>query len=250
MPNVNFEKTKDHKYRIIVANVHAGYVWRSDPCDVDPCDIDPMSKDHDWTACGVSRESRWYGATRKAATAKILCRMAYKDAPFLISDSERVPTEFFSRCYNWHNEKLGLVSSGSRLVSDVIADLRIELGKWWRQESKRFNVILDESDRNTGKTRLVLDAGTAGIAPFPVNPLSGKWENQWAWRVRWPSNQRLIVSVARGGNEGHYIHIESCGKEEDKHGTHFPRLWILVKTFLGADHAWAVARKISDLLDN
>jgi hypothetical protein len=57
----------------------------------------------------------------------------------------------------------------------------------------------------------------------------------------WPISSRIGAFPVTGGSEGHYIHVEALAN--GKHTT-----LILGKTFQGMDHAWAIARRIGDLL--
>ncbi|MGD9388450.1 MAG: hypothetical protein PVI87_09535 [Gammaproteobacteria bacterium] len=54
--------------------------------------------------------------------------------------------------------------------------------------------------------------------------------------------QRVIVYATTGANEGHYVYVELVGERDER-----TVLWS-AKTFQGADHAWAIARRAADLL--
>lgn len=57
----------------------------------------------------------------------------------------------------------------------------------------------------------------------------------------WPEG-RIVVYAVTGGSEGHWVHVEvqtSDGR---------PELLLLGKGFAGADAAWALARRLADIL--
>ncbi len=59
-----------------------------------------------------------------------------------------------------------------------------------------------------------------------------------------PRNVRWVAAWAvTGGSEGHYIHVELV--YEDRRV-----LLALGKTFLGWDHAWTIAKRAAQLLDD
>jgi hypothetical protein len=58
----------------------------------------------------------------------------------------------------------------------------------------------------------------------------------------WPVG-RIVVFAVTGSSEGHYVHVEVLRDDDASR-----RLLILGKGFSGADDAWALARRLADIL--
>jgi len=57
-----------------------------------------------------------------------------------------------------------------------------------------------------------------------------------------PKVRRVACYAVTGGNEGHYVHVDIHTPDNEQ----VP--FILVKTFMGMDHARAISNKLADLL--
>lgn len=72
------------------------------------------------------------------------------------------------------------------------------------------------------------------LASFSVE---AKMDEPFPRNVRWPA-----AWAVTGGSEGHYIHVDLVFSD----GRHEPIA--LGKTFAGWDHAWAMAKRIAEIL--
>lgn len=121
-----------------------------------------------------------------------------------------VPTEIWVPDPEQH-DKGYLMLERRRTIEEVYEDLRRILGRYPAGAEESFSI-------------------------FP--PLG------WAKpSPEWPKG-RIACFAVTGSNEGHYVHVEVHPSSE---GTR--ELVLIGKTFQGADAAWALARRLADLLE-
>ena len=60
---------------------------------------------------------------------------------------------------------------------------------------------------------------------------------------RIPAYRRVACYAVTGGNEGHYVHVDVVLQDM----THVNLM--LVKTFMGVEHAWKIAMRAAELLE-
>jgi hypothetical protein len=82
----------------------------------------------------------------------------------------------------------------------------------------------------------------AAVGPDPAGAEEYLMASNWVPNEQpWPTG-RIAVFVVTGDSEGHYLHVEVLSDPGHQ-------LVLLGKTFHGKDAAWALARRIADLLD-
>jgi hypothetical protein len=122
---------------------------------------------------------------------------------------------------------------------------RIALDNWIRE--------VDDSGQPTGLVRRTSFRSADEVGAdldYELRDLLAECEAFGTWyQARGesvPRYSRIIAYAVTGANEGHYVYVELVLTDERYTDKRFT-LWS-AKTFQGADHAWAIARRAADLL--
>jgi len=124
---------------------------------------------------------------------------------------------------------------------------------------ERYARVTDEEGNFTGMLRYVGNRPAREVSKDLVAALGAVLDEceytslghpfEYGGLVEVPQYRRVVTYAVTGGNEGHYAHVDlHVVSETDPTQTVVVPL-MLVKTFLGMEHARAIANRLADALE-